>query len=136
MTLGVSTLDVLVKMSVLSAGGGNDSFVQMLLACKTKGQLCFSYPAAQLVPRRGSYNRVRGCLRVLSGVGASFSPAFAAPTISRRSLFPASIFPVLARVTFSFSRRIFLCRQSHGNTSRNISQCESFGSRIVAVINQ
>lgn len=52
------TPGVLAKMSVLSAGGGNDSFVQMLLACKTKGQLRFSHPAAQLVPRRGSCNRV------------------------------------------------------------------------------
>lgn len=102
------TSGVLAKMSVLSAGGGNDSFVQMLLACKTKGQLRFSYLAAQLIPRRGSCNRVPGCLRVLSGTGASFSLGFAAPTVSPSLLFPVA----LVRVTLSFSRRIILCRRT------------------------
>lgn len=92
------------RMSVL--GAESDSFVQMLLACKTKGATSFPLPAAQLVPRGGSCNRVLGCLRVLSGAPRrKFFPGIcgAAERISRPSAFiPARAF----EVTLSFSRRI------------------------------
>lgn len=95
----------------------------MLLACKTKGQLRFSSPCSAISSaREGNCNRVSHCLRVRRGP-ASFSPGFAAPTVSRaRKL----LFPILtgtgggrgrkgAAVTFSFSRRIIPWRHGAGH---------------------